>query len=1023
MIPETSQIAERLSAAFREVDPKAREAGKRWGREIQQGLGDIDVDLDTRQAQAKVDKLSSDVEDHDREMPVDADTSSARRSVDALDARIEGRTRTMRVDVDRTALSRLGGSLGSTGALKTNAYALAAASLPALTTGLTQVLGGVQQIAQAGLAMPGIFTAAASSIGTAVLGFQGVGDAITTMWDAAASGDPKDLEKAQAALQGLAPAAREVVGAVAELRPQLMGLKATAQQHIFAGLSDDLTHFANSVLPTVNTGLAKMADSWNATFSEMMRVGGLDSTKGMFARIFGDSAQAQQIVNGAIEPLTNALGKLSVAGADALPRIASGVVSLSQRFSSAIDQWSASGQLGKWINEGLTGLTELGNAFINVGRIINSLTTAAGGGKFLQWLETATDKLANFMALPSTQATMQNFFRQGADDLRQWGDLLKALLPVLQGVLDGAHRWGQVLLPILTDVANVLGQMPGLISAVVTAFLAWRTISGVNSLMSKLTGVGTALTGLPGKATFAANGISKALSLIVVPEIGKMLNDQLDQWLKDNHPTLDKLNHTGTPGNLGKSARDWVNEHAPWIGKHLPGYKAPQSDSDSSNALDWYKSMYPGLADDNATPSGLPAPNTKGITKSNPLPVTIADAPAIPQSVVTPSVSIPAIPAAASAVTVPATSAVRGPGMKAVPIPGMAGGPAVGAGDAIYFAKSRGDGRPYLFGGIGPYYDCSGYISGIYAAITGKNTHHRYFSTDTNFEALGFEPGLVPGGFNIGVHRGGPGGGHMAATLPNGVNVESGGVHDSTLYGGSAVGAANSEFELKYHLPKSLWLGGANNKRTVHSKNLIGTKSNPMYTLPAGAQAAMGGAGTAATAATAGSAKGMSQGEQLGRGIGKGLLQLFGFDGSVFGDPSQFGLTKTLGAISKVKVHVGNQTFGMFGPQGGAGGGISGLGGALNMISNIPKPFGDLAIGKQQEAPAPFMPALPASTSVNLPSPKAPGAPQQQAPQQRGGNQMTVNQTFNGVTPDEAMQRGREKMQGPARAMLNSMPR
>lgn len=221
----------------------------------------------------------------------------------------------------------------------------------------------------------------------------------------------------------------------------------------------------------------------------------------------------------------------------------------------------------------------------------------------------------------------------------------------------------------------------------------------------------------------------------------------------------------------------------------------------------------------------------------------------------------------------------------------------------------------------------------------------------------------------------------MAATLPNGVNVESGGVHDSTLYGGSAVGAANSEFELKYHLPKSLWLGGANNKRTDHSKNLIGTKSNPMYTLPAGARAAMGGAGTAATAATAGSAKGMSQGEQLGRGIGKGLLQLFGFDGSVFGDPSQFGLTKTLGAISKVKVHVGNQTFGMFGPQGGAGGGISGLGGALSMISNIPKPFGDLAIGQQQAPPAPFMPSLPGGTPVdiNVKAPQAPGQDQHPA--------------------------------------------
>jgi hypothetical protein len=134
---------------------------------------------------------------------------------------------------------------------------------------------------------------------------------------------------------------------------------------------------------------------------------------------------------------------------------------------------------------------------------------------------------------------------------------------------------------------------------------------------------------------------------------------------------------------------------------------------------------------------------------------------------------------------------------------GFAGGGAV---DAISFASSVGDGRPYLYGGIGPRYDCSGFMSAIYAHMTGKSAGTRYFSTESNFESLGFVPGSMSGAFNIGIRRGGGGpNSHMAGTLPNGVNVESDG--QGTLYGGAAKGA--SSFPLKYYLPMTGDKGGS----------------------------------------------------------------------------------------------------------------------------------------------------------------------------------------------------------------------
>ncbi|WP_148310480.1 phage tail tape measure protein [Nocardia otitidiscaviarum] len=128
-------------------------------------------------------------------------------------------------------------------------------------------------------------------------------------------------------------------------------------------------------------------------------------------------------------------------------------------------------------------------------------------------------------------------------------------------------------------------------------------------------------------------------------------------------------------------------------------------------------------------------------------------------------------------------------------LPGLAEG---GLAEAQAWAR-RQAGLPYQYGGTGnPSWDCSGFMSGIYAVIMGKDPNTRHFTTESDFEALGFKPGL--GGatdFSIGVSRGGGGPlSHMAGTLGD-LNVESG--SDGVEVGAGAQGAA--DFPLKWHLP------------------------------------------------------------------------------------------------------------------------------------------------------------------------------------------------------------------------------
>ncbi len=112
--------------------------------------------------------------------------------------------------------------------------------------------------------------------------------------------------------------------------------------------------------------------------------------------------------------------------------------------------------------------------------------------------------------------------------------------------------------------------------------------------------------------------------------------------------------------------------------------------------------------------------------------------------------------------------------------------------------------------------DCSGSISDLYEVLKyGQTTSGREFTT-TNFATdaeaakLGFQPGYSPGALNVGVNPYPGMSGHMAATLPNGVNFEGGGnTGGGAQYGGNAAGALDPQFEKQYHLPVGASLGAA----------------------------------------------------------------------------------------------------------------------------------------------------------------------------------------------------------------------
>lgn len=134
-------------------------------------------------------------------------------------------------------------------------------------------------------------------------------------------------------------------------------------------------------------------------------------------------------------------------------------------------------------------------------------------------------------------------------------------------------------------------------------------------------------------------------------------------------------------------------------------------------------------------------------------------------------------------------------------LPGFSrGGPV----DDLYRAANRMVGTPYERGGhSNSGTDCSGAASVLVNALLGDDPYGDRMNTGNAADwlsARGAVIGKGPSGtLRIGWVNGGPGGGHMAVTLPDGRNAESGGSVGNFTIGGGAAGA--SDFPNQAYIP------------------------------------------------------------------------------------------------------------------------------------------------------------------------------------------------------------------------------
>lgn len=257
ILPETSKIADGVVRAFREVDPAAAEAGRRWGREIQRGLGEANIELkaDTAKAKAEIDEAAKDKK---ATVEVNADTAKAEAQIDVAardrKATIEVNADTMVASVQRSVTQAAPAMAGVGAQLGQSLASAGAKAAPEVGGSLSSAMGPVGTVMAASLIAGGVTAAAGIAaalsgviglipaglgggigvIGTLITGLDGVKDAWDAAGKAADSSGKDQEEKAKAvataqrslknAVQDEANAQKDVANARRDARQQLEDL-------------------------------------------------------------------------------------------------------------------------------------------------------------------------------------------------------------------------------------------------------------------------------------------------------------------------------------------------------------------------------------------------------------------------------------------------------------------------------------------------------------------------------------------------------------------------------------------------------------------------------------------------------------------------------------------------------------------------------------------------------------------------------------------------------------------------------
>lgn len=646
------------------------------------------------------------------------------------------------------------------------------------------------------------------------------------------------------ALAKLAPNAQQFVLAMQALGPQWNDLRMAVQDNLFGGIGDSITTLADNQLPYLQDMLVSTAGSMNGAFKDTL--GMLDETltglveSGAFEQFKTAVGQSMSGLAPLVSGLVTGFTEL---GIQVLPTLGPLFASLGDAFASMAP---ALGTIGASLSGALTDLMPHLAGFISalaeglapvmpvLGQLLASLGAAltplipplsellvvvgTALSEALVALAPAIGPLGEaFTALVTAIAPILPLVAQVISELVQalapaLTTIFEAAAPVISQLVEQMGPIFEQMAPVISEVAGILAQalagaltdLAPILPIIVDSFS--RIVMAVAPFLPQLVEITAQLlpplielfgelitTWLP-PLTTAFEWIAKE----VLPWVIVAVQDLADTW-SDRFTAM---------SNYLRDARQFIGDAVDGIAGFFTGLRDTVSEvwdkvvstiakaigaiGDMMKRVEWV----PGAGSIRNLGNNLVTwARANGYADGG-----YITGPGGPRDDLVPaylSNGEYVVNAAATEQNLPLLEAINSGN-----VPRFADGGRVALDRGISQAQQY-HGQAYDYGGYTGGVDCSLLASKITAALLGLDTGTRLFNTESDFEAMGWRPGLDLDGWSVGIFRGGGGpNSHMAGTLGR-VPVESSGA--GVFYGPPAAGADDPQFDLHYYLPREMW--------------------------------------------------------------------------------------------------------------------------------------------------------------------------------------------------------------------------
>jgi hypothetical protein len=300
---------------------------------------------------------------------------------------------------DATAASS--GLTSSLGGLGTTLGSLGKYGGPAVFAVIGEGLFSLGQFAasasQSVLLIPAAAAAAGAGVGALMLATNGFGQAIKD------AGDPKKFTED---LRSLSPNAQEAARSIQAMTPAFTELKNATQDALFKGVGTQLNALVSQNLPAVQRLTTGVAGAFNGMFSALAQELGTPGVQQSITAFVNNVTSSFKNLVPAVAPLTQAFSNLIAVGSDFLPDIAQGAADAAKQFAAWIAEARKSGDLNKWLSDGLGTLKKIGDMAWDVGKAFMSLATPEGQAKLDSFASTLKSIADSFAAIVKTASVV-----------------------------------------------------------------------------------------------------------------------------------------------------------------------------------------------------------------------------------------------------------------------------------------------------------------------------------------------------------------------------------------------------------------------------------------------------------------------------------------------------------------------------------------------------------------------------------------------------------------------------------------